>query len=330
MRGIPSRLRGRWFDRRIAFRDLSGVPAQHRRARTNLVHIYSAANNIGNYLPVLGIWDLMGDEYDTWNAHDSAIDFDFINQNYGGVIIGGAGLLHRAFEGFWRRFITQCEIPAVTWGVGTCIKDSERELRTDDRSVSMSVGREALSKCVLVSLRDPMTVDWYGIGPAHIAACPTIHYLASHQSRQRTRRGAQGDRVLFSSHPSLVGESETDRIVERARTIWPDLSVTNNMQRRRAGLHDIIEQYRSSSLVVSTRLHGAIIAFGLDLPYIAIARDDKIRSFATYYGGGVVLESDDDLRGAVEDARSAERRASSLSEVREFADTARAWASSLG
>jgi hypothetical protein len=327
MRRGPFRVGG-WVDRRTAFRDLSVIPPQRRRARSSLVHIYSAANNIGNYLPVLGIWDLMGAEYDTWNAHDTAMDFDFINRNYRGVIIGGAGLLHRSFEPFWRRFISQCEIPAVTWGVGTCIKDSERGLDTDHRSVSLSVGREGLAKCVLVNLRDPLTVDWYGMRTATVAACPTIHYLAGRSYHHKPPE-ERGSAVLLSSHRSLVGEVESDRIIDYAKSIWSDLSTTDNMQRRRMGLDDIIEQYCTASLVVSTRLHGAIIAFGLGVPYIAIARDDKIRSFAAYYGGGAVLETAEDLRGAVAGAREARSRDSALSEVREFANSVGAWAASL-
>ena len=50
-----------------------------------------------------------------------------------------------------------------------------------------------------------------------------------------------------------------------------------------------------SRLVVSTRLHGAIIAYGLRIPYVAIPRDEKIRAFHRCYGNGALIQHPDQL-----------------------------------
>lgn len=65
------------------------IPSEKRNPKSSLLQFYASPNNIGNYLPVLGIQEMLEEETDTWCAHDEYIDFDFINANYQGVIIGG-------------------------------------------------------------------------------------------------------------------------------------------------------------------------------------------------------------------------------------------------
>ena len=60
--------------------------------------------------------------------------------------------------------------------------------------------------------------------------------------------------------------------------------VTDNIQRRLLSLDDIVRGADGKSrLVGSTRLHGAIVAYGLRIPYVAIPRDEKITQ--RFYGG---------------------------------------------
>ena len=69
--------RGFWrglFDRRCRFYDLRRVPAEKRKTRSEVIQFYSSANNIGNYLPVLGIQEMAGKETDCWCIHDRRID----------------------------------------------------------------------------------------------------------------------------------------------------------------------------------------------------------------------------------------------------------------
>ena len=47
--------------------------------------------------------------------------------------------------------------------------------------------------------------------------------------------------------------------------------------------------YQKSDFVVTTRLHGAIIAYAFKRPYIAISFDPKIAAFHKLYGGGVCI-----------------------------------------
>jgi len=49
--------------------------------------------------------------------------------------------------------------------------------------------------------------------------------------------------------------------------------------------------YCRSELVVSTRLHGAITAYGLGIPYLALPGDEKVREFQRLYGGGQLFDN---------------------------------------
>jgi polysaccharide pyruvyl transferase WcaK-like protein len=48
--------------------------------------------------------------------------------------------------------------------------------------------------------------------------------------------------------------------------------------------------------VVTSRLHGAIIAYGLGLPYVALAGDEKLREFHRLFGGGQLVNSAAELK----------------------------------
>jgi polysaccharide pyruvyl transferase WcaK-like protein len=62
------------------------------------------------------------------------------------------------------------------------------------------------------------------------------------------------------------------------------------------GLEDIIRNYYCrSELVIATRLHGAITAYGLGIPYLALPGDEKVREFHRLFGGGKLFNNMDEL-----------------------------------
>ena len=80
---------------------LNDVSKGEKVVKSKTLQFYSANRNIGNYLPVLAIHQMLDQELDTWNIHKSPIDWSFVHKNYTQVIVGGAGLLHSVFEKFW-------------------------------------------------------------------------------------------------------------------------------------------------------------------------------------------------------------------------------------
>lgn len=314
---INSRFIG--HDRRVRFRDLARIDARDRSASTSIINFYSSVPNIGNFTPVLGIQQMLGSQPDTWNIHDRDIDFDFINRHYRCAIIGGAGLLDKGFDPFWEKFGQHCTIPAVIWGVGVCAPDTAVE-----KGVDRAIFARAAEKCDLINVRDVLTADYYRIRHASITPCPTIVYV----EKFLNSRKPDGN-LLYSSHEELIPAGERAEIRKALTRSAGRIRFTDNIQRPLRGVDDIIRSYYCrSSKVVTTRLHGAIIAYGLGIPYIALARDEKIRAFHRMSGNGVVIEDVTELDSALAADITPTRRVMYV-EVRAFADRVKNWLSSL-
>lgn len=94
----------------------------------------------------------------------------------------------------------------------------------------------------------------------------------------------------------MVQESEQRAIWDMLETSELEWKYTDNIQKREYGLNRIIDElYREVKDVVTTRLHGAITAAEMGIPYIALARDEKIRAFNREYGGGTIVESIEEM-----------------------------------
>lgn len=284
--GLINKVLGRMlYDERIRFYDLSGMNPKSRVPRSKVIQFYSAVNNIGNYTPVLGISKMIQTCPDTWNIHDPNINFDFINSSYTHAIIGGGGLLHPVFASFWQRCLSQCRLPTVAWGIGVCLPDRQGGWSQEHKAAV----KQVLSRCHMVNVRDELTAEYFELKNVDIGPCPTVVYLEDF-SRNRDAAG----QVAFSVHSELSSRQEISRLIKKIkRSTSHKVATTNNKQYRFCGLERIIRQkYCKSRLVVTTRLHGAIIAYGLGIPYLAVPLDAKIREFHRMYGNGIIIELD--------------------------------------
>jgi hypothetical protein len=306
-------------DRRVHFRDLSQISPRRRRPASPLVQFYSSNHNIGNYTPVLGSQQMLGMRPDTWCVHHRPIDFDFINQHYTGIIIGGAGLLDPVFAPFWREFHRHARLPTIIWGVGGCWPP-DRQITDQDREIVAAVA----DRCDLVNVRDDLTAEYYGLRSATVAPCPTIVWLRQFRSR------ARGGSLLVADHHHLVPAEHLAAIRTCVlRHVAEPLS-TRNIQEPRFGLMDILrKRYFPASRVVTTRLHGAIIAYGLGIPFIALSWDDKIRAFHTEWGGGQLVEMDDLPEALSQPSGPHARLPEADDRILEFGSRARAWVNSI-
>jgi hypothetical protein len=319
---IRRALAARWpqMDRRCRFHDLSKVQASARIARSPILQFYSSADNIGNYLPVLGIQQLLKLRTDTWCVYDPEPDFDFINSAYRGIIIGGAGLLCGGFDRFWSMLGSRCTLPMIVWGVGSCFPDNKSSV-----PVPSSVAGTIFSRCDLIDVRDDLTAEYYNLRSAHVGPCPSVAYLQDYAHR-RDPTGV----VLFSTHPGLTTSREADEIEAALGRAGRRYKKTDNCQSVHCGLVDIIErQYCRADIVVTTRLHGAIIAYALGIPYATLARDQKVRAFQRLYGNGIDVKSANELTGALLDTATKKTGDVRLDLVNGFAAQANAWLASL-
>ncbi len=317
LRRLAARLPG---DRRVCFHDLSDPRTRGRSPRSRVLQLYSAHPNIGNYTPVLGIHALLGHAPDAWCAH-RPLDFDLLHRHYRCLIVGGAGLLHPVFEPLWRDLATSCRLPIAIWGVGGCFPDADRDGARTSGGICPSAP-EVARRASLVNVRDDLSADRLGVAGTDIGICPTVEYLAQRFDASPKRR----ERVLYSAHRELVGDRESMALARCIRGRFAGAVVTDNVQSRWEGVHDLIRRrYRPSRLVVTSRLHGAIIAWGLGIPWVALARDEKLRAFGRLYGGGVACDDLERLEAALADLPEPADPALARDGVRRFAGRVRTW-----
>jgi hypothetical protein len=280
-------------DQRVKFHDLAPLRPEERKPRSRVLQFYSAVDNIGNFTPVLGIQDLLGFAPDTWDCH-TPVDWDLVHRHYSAIIIGGAGLLHGAFTRFWQEVADHSKLPMVVWGVGGCFPTSERARR---EPVAPGIAKLVFERCAHINLRDAETASYYGLRNCHVSMCPTVFWLRRFR-QSAPRRSRQ---VLLAEHIDLVPPEEVAQRKQLLETWGARVAWTDNVQRPSFGLQRIItELYCSSRLVVATRLHGAIIAHGLNIPYVVRAYDRKLDAFVKEWSGGAIAGSDPELKSWVD------------------------------
>ncbi|MGB8367487.1 MAG: polysaccharide pyruvyl transferase family protein [Candidatus Babeliales bacterium] len=284
------------------------------KRRSPIIQFYTSVNNIGNYLPVLGIQKMLGHKPDVWCIH-SFVDFNFINKHYKCAIIGGAGLLANCFESFWQQIRDECNIPIIIWGIGICFPDKNK--KAVDKKIISAIAQQ----CDLINVRDEFTAHYYDLKNVSITACPSIIYLQDLYEEKKSDNHA-----LYAFHNGLESEEEHQTILKILQKKFPDLLVTNNIQAKKQGLTQIIKNYYcTSDIVITTRLHGAIIAYGLGIPYIIFARDEKLRSFYQKYKNGFLVENIQELQELINNLSSINLQQIEYEPVLAFGQQARAW-----
>ena len=103
------------------------------------------------------------------------------------------------------------------------------------------------------------------LASARRMAAPIMASIARFSAQRR--RSARSSTSATTAHGKLVAESEHDVIRRQLKQCVGVVRVTDNIQRRLLSLDDIVRGADGMSrLVVSTRLHGAIIAYKLRIP----------------------------------------------------------------
>ena len=307
-------------DRRTKLNDISAQSRENRNPKSSILQFYSANRNIGNYTPVLGIHQMLGQELDVWSIRKTPVDWDYVRANYQEVIVGGAGLLHGVFEPFWIDLEKNCDLPITIWGIGVCLPESDSV-----KGVSKGIVKSLFDRAKMANIRDELTRDFYNLDPSiSITACPTLHYVAEEfdVSAQKKPSG----RVLHSWHTKLEPGEDGPLIKRAIKQAGYRYSVTENIETRKESLASILKLYPRSEFVVTTRLHGAIIAYAFQRPYIAISYDPKILAFQELYGGGVCIKDASELSTVIEEGkfRTLGNYQRELERVREFGEQARA------
>ena len=247
--------------------------------------------NVGNYTSFWGVDELLGPPNWAQRRIDCR-DYRAINvDQYDVAVVGGAGLLAAGFAGFWA-WLARQRIPVIIFGVGVCLPDRNSAAAAWERG---GVPRDAVTalgnRLLYANVRDDLTREYYGLRDADVTYCPTLAFLNARFGVPR-----RGRNILYAHHEGLAHGKEGASL----RALADD--TTNNLMEAHSA-DAILAKYLAADIVITTRLHGAIIGMGLGRPYVAVAHDSKLRAFHRQHGGGILVEAAADVPGALEEAR---------------------------
>ena len=177
------------------------------------------------------------------------------------------------FASFWTGFRSIAHrVPFVIWGVGAC--DLKRECSRLPSALLIEIIR--LSRLCVV--RDELTREL--LSDADLSppvACPAIAALAPSDGETRL--------LLHVDHYNSVGPENFERMTAAASTFAAETvracRKTNNLIDRgnAAQLRRVVDLYVAADLVLSSRLHGCILALALGRRVLAVSGDRKVDAF---------------------------------------------------
>ena len=243
-----------------------------------IYHIYANRSNIGDWLSAKGIQKLLSplpiteclcdDPFveETMQVLSNATEDDLI-------VIGGGGLLMDYFIPFWKAFRPVADrIPFVIWGIGCC------DLKNEDSLPPLSLIEEIVRKSKLCIVRDELTRAFLRNCdiPAPVP-CPCINVVEPYERR--------GPGFLHVANYSTAGAE----IYEAMRTTGEKYAESHGLVFRETNnrinkdsteeMNRVLLTYQKSGIVLSSALHGCIIAVAMGLKVLAVSGDRKIEGF---------------------------------------------------
>ncbi|HEX8522608.1 MAG TPA: polysaccharide pyruvyl transferase family protein [Tepidisphaeraceae bacterium] len=247
-------------------------------------HVFANKQNIGDWMSAKGIQSQLGSEEvlehfcDEWGiesalAHLARAKADDL------VVIGGGGLLMDYFSPFWEGLNrTDVKAPIVIWGVGYCDM-KERPSRPPGDALHLAVEKSAL--CVV---RDEMSRTYLGMNKVGSpVACPSLLCLHPRLTKKKL--------MLHVVHYEAAGEERYQAMHRLARRFAKDtgreyLETSNEIDDPGdpGEMKDIVEFYRDADVVLTSRLHGCLMAVASGAKVVAIAGDRKVDAFMEWAG----------------------------------------------
>lgn len=248
----------------------------------NDIYIYANNRNVGDYISHLGLKMLVGREGPSvlctpvnrlWYKR-------VLNKNAKAHYhIGGGGLLQPIFEDFWQKLLSS-EARFNCIGIGINIANNRSLINQD-------LLRKVVEKSDFFSVRDTMSqniiYDITSTTPP-VTVCPSILYL-----RKNFTRKPPSKKITHIFHPSDLRFSGCDleKIRTNIRNYCGEYNYRYVESDNLSNDHkDMIDKYLDSDLIISSRLHGCIIAHALGIPFIALSCDKKTQAFLETHSNG--------------------------------------------
>lgn len=245
-------------------------------------HVFANRSNIGDWLSARGVQLFLGS-----NVEEHLCDEPFVNDTLSAlaetgpedvVVVGGGGLFMDYFRPFWEGLLAlSTPAPLCVWGVG--VVDIKREMSRLDRSLLHAIADRAAVCAVRDELtREQLPADHHAV----VALCPSILAVSVPSER--------GDDVLHVVNMTTVGGEEYEVMCTTARAFAAETGrmyhQTNNRVRTGNAEHmeRVVKRYAAADVVVTSALHGCILAAAMGRPVVAVSGDWKIEQFMSAAG----------------------------------------------
>jgi polysaccharide pyruvyl transferase WcaK-like protein len=251
-----------------------------------IYHVFANRSNVGDWLSARGIQSLLA----PLTFHELLCDEPFVAQTLETlsqatardlILIGGGGLFMDYFVPFWRGFLKVVQgVPFCLWGVGYC------DMKLEPTRPPLDLLEEVVQRSRLCVVRDELTRQHLsGCALPAAVACPTIVAVPTAAERA-------GHRLLHVDHYDNVGIEIYELMVrmgqEFAQRTGRSYRQTNNLipAGNAAALQRTLDFYASADLVLTSRLHGCIIALAAGRRVLVVSADHKVESFMDAAGLG--------------------------------------------
>jgi len=250
-----------------------------------IYHVYANQSNVGDWLSAQGIQMLLSPRPVTECFCDTpfvAATLDALNRATPDdfIVIGGGGLFMDYFVPFWQGFQPiAARVPFVIWGAGYC------DLKLAPSHPPLKLILDIVQQCRLCIVRDSLTHGYLSDCklPAPVI-CPAVVAVPTTGGEQKCLLHVDSyDDVGVENYARMVTIAEAF-----AEQTGRSCQQTNN--RIPAGhadaLRNTLELYASADLILSSRLHGCIMALALGRRVLAVSGDHKVESFMQTAGLG--------------------------------------------
>lgn len=251
-------------------------------AKPQAIYIYANKRNVGDYISHCGVKKIVGLDgpalfctpiyFKRFKKHMASFNQAHPNTP---IIIGGGGLLQSVFTPFWD-YIVSAPNPYCLVGLGINKMPGRKEM-------APALLQTVIDKAAFVTVRDTYSANRLFEKPfletQCLSICPSINYF--HQTYFQ-EHPENNNYLLHVVHPSdlrLAGADKnaiTQNLQKIAKYLGLSYKEHSNMNSNHkeglASIHD-------ARLVVSSRLHGCIMSYGMGIPFLALYCDDKTASF---------------------------------------------------
>lgn len=248
-----------------------------------IYHVFANRSNIGDWLSAKGIQKLLS----PLEITECLCDVPFIDETMQQlaaatekdlIVIGGGGLLMDYFIPFWEAFQPVAErLPFCIWGIGYCDLKLEHSLPPGNLITGI------INKSKLSIVRDELTRSYLpNCNLSEPVPCPSIHVI--------DRVSITGKDILHVDNYTTAGEAAYEAMCAAGKDFANQHKITYHQTNNRITkdsekeMEQILSLYRRSGYVLSSALHGCIIAVAMGLKVLAVSGDRKIEGFMESVG----------------------------------------------